>query len=362
MNLDKLDQAKIFLLAFTVQDLKDLCKQHRIKGFSNLNKDEIIEFILKSIPKHTFQSFLMDLEQKSLNLIISQVPKYLKKENPTKLESLRFDEKNNIIMLIFKGFRWEIYTNIQFLNLNKKNETLRLKLNCSCEYAKDGGFCSHFWLGMIWGFRKFKLNTSRWDRFNLPEVFNELVKNLDFKFFYKDNPKQEKIRLYSVEELLKTKLMGKTEFEFKDLEDLSVKEILNFISGTKIMISDNERTKPVKKKLIDLIKDQLEIDEFSKIIFNFKKNSRISEARKISVDIIKLDWGPPLNCYARLRSNKQDEDNLEIIIDNNQIKHSNCHWVYHRKNLCSHLIAFFLDLSNRNLPKTLEYLKEYSKE
>ena len=362
MNFDKLEQAKIYLLAFTVQDLKDICKKYRIKGFSNLNKDDIINLILKSIPNNMFHSFLKDLEQKSLNSIISLVPKYFKKENPTKLESLQFDDKNNIIMLIFKGFKWEIYTNIQFLNLEKRTEPLKFKYKCTCEYAKDGGFCSHFWVGMIWGFHKFNINASRWDKFNLPEIFNELVDKLDFNFFYKDISKQEKLGIYSVEEFLKTKLMGKTEFNFEDLDDLSVQEILNFISGSKIKISENEKVKPVKKKLIDLIKDQFDIEEFSKIFFNFKKISRILEAKKIPIDIVKVDWGPPLNCYARLRINKQEEEeNLDLIIENNQIKHINCHWVYHRLNLCSHLIALFLCLSNRNLPKTLEFLKEYSK-
>jgi len=363
VNLDKLQQAKIYLLAFTIQDLKDICKQYRIKGFSNLNKEDIINLILKSIPNNTFHSFLKDLEQKSLNSIISIVPKYFKKENPTKLESLQFDDKNKIIMLNFKGFRWEIYTNIQFLNLEKKNEPLKFTLNCTCEYAKDGGLCNHFWLGMIWGFRKFNINASRWDKCNLPEIFNELVNKLDFKSFYKDISKHENLGIYSVEEFLKTNLMGKIEFNFEDLEDLSVKEILNFISGSKIKILENEKVKPVKKKLIDLIKDQLDIEEFSKIFFNFKKNSRFLEAKKIPVDIVKVDWGPPLNCHARLRISKQEEEeNLEIIIENNQIRHSNCHWVYHRQNFCSHLIALFLNLSGKNLTKTLEYLKRHSKE
>ncbi len=362
MNFNKVEQAKIYLLAFTVQDLKGICKKYGIRGFSNLNKDDIINLILKSIPNNIFPSFLKDLEQKSLNSIISLVPKYFKKENPTKLESLQFDDKNNIIRLIFKGFKWEIYTNIQFLNLEKKTEPLNFKYKCNCVYAKEGGFCSHFWVGMIWGFRKFNINASRWDKFNLPEIFDELINNLDFKFFYKDTSKQEKIGIYSVEEFLKTNLMGKTKFNFEDLEDISAKEIIKFISGTKIKITENEKLKPVKKKLIDLIKDELDIVEFSKMFFNFKKNSRILEAKKIPVDIIKVEWGPPVNCYARFRMNEQDEKDLDVIIENNQIKHNNCHWVYHRSNFCSHLIAFFLHLSNRNLPKTLEYLKEYSKE
>jgi len=210
----------------------------------------------------------------------------------------------------------------------------------------------------IWAFRKYRINVSRWDKFVLPVKFKELVDELDFKSYDKDIEKPEKSESYSVEEFLKTNLMGKIEFNFEDLEELSVKEILYFISVSKIKSVDNEKGKLMKNKLINLIKDQLDIEEFSKKFFNFKKNSRISEAKKIPVDIINVDWGPPLNCYARLRTkNQEKEENFDIIIENNQIKHDNCHWVYHRFNFCSHLIAVFSKLSNKNLPKTYEFLK-----
>ena len=45
MNFNKVEQAKIYLLAFTVQDLKGICKKYGIRGFSNLNKDDIIHLI-----------------------------------------------------------------------------------------------------------------------------------------------------------------------------------------------------------------------------------------------------------------------------------------------------------------------------
>ena len=362
MSLQKLNQAKIYLLAFTNQILRDLCKSYKIKGFSNLNKEEIIDLILKSIPKTSFDSFLKDIEERSLFTTISLAPKYFLKENPTKLDILHFDDKNNILSLEFKGFRWEIKTNIQFLNLHKKDEPLTFKFNCSCEYAIDGGFCSHFWLGLIWTFQKFSIRTSRWNKTKLPEIFNELKNKLNFKAFYKKTPKLEGVGILSVEDLLKVNLMGKTEFNYEDLEDLSIKEILNFISLANIKISEEEQIKPRKNHLIESIKNQISIEEFNKSLFNFKKNNRISEAKKIPVEVVNLEWGPPLNCHAKLRIIEQNKEViLPIFIENNQIKHSNCHWVYHRQNFCSHLIALFLNLSSRNLSKTLEYLKGYLK-
>ena len=363
MSLQKLEQAKIYLLAFTNPDLKDICKLYKIKGFSSLNKEELINLILKSIPKSTFNLFLEDIEKKSLNTIISLVPIYFLKENPTKLDALHFDEKHNILSLKFKGFRWEINTNIDFVNLHKKDVPLTFKFNCTCEYAKDGGLCSHFWLGLIWAFQKFSIETSRWNRPKLPEIFNELRYKLDFKSFYKEIPKLEKSGINSVEEFLKLNLMGKIEFKYEDLEDLSIKEILTFISQSNLKISEKEQIKPRKNNLIESIKNQLSIGEFNKIFFKFKKNYRISEAKKIPVEIVNVEWGPPLNCQARLSVIKQEEEEIiNIFIENNQIKHTDCHWVYHRLNLCSHLIALFLKLSEKNPLNTLEYLKRFYRE
>jgi len=362
MSLQKLYQAKIYLLAFTNQYLKDLCKLYKIKGFSTLNKEEIIDLILKSIPKTTFDLFLKDIEEKALITTISLVPKYFLKENPTKLDTLHFNDKSNILSLEFKGFRWQVNTNINFLNLHEKDKPLIFKYNCTCEYAIDGGFCSHFWLGLIWTFQKFSIRTSRWNKTKLPEIFNELKNKLNFKAFYKKTPKLEGVGILSVEDLLKVNLMGKTEFNYEDLEDLSIKEILNFISLANIKISEEEQIKPRKNHLIESIKNQISIEEFNKSFFNFKKNNRISEAKKIPVEVVNLEWGPPLNCHAKLRIIEQNKEViLPIFIENNQIKHSNCHWVYHRQNFCSHLIALFLNLSSRNLSKTLEYLKGYLK-
>ena len=362
MSMQKFKQAKIYLLAFTNQSLKDICKIYKIKGFSKLNKEEIIDLILKSIPKTTFDSFLNDIEEKSLIMTISLVPKYFTKENPTKLEVIHFDDKDNILNLKFKGFRWEIDTNLQFLNLNKRNEPLTLKFNCTCEYAKDEGFCSHFWLGLMWAFQKFSIENSRWNKTKLPAIFNELKNKLNFKPFYKEIPNLEKPDIESVEEFLKVNLMGKTQFNYEDLEDLSIKEILTFISEYNLKMFEKEQIKTGKNLLIDLIKNQLSLEEFNKDFFHFKKNIRILEAKKTPIDILNLEWGPPLKCHARLKISKQEEEEiLDIFIQDNQIKHTNCHWVYHRQNFCNHLITLFLKLSSKNLQKTLEFLKKYSK-
>jgi len=139
MDSQKLKQAKIYLLAFTNPVLKDLCRSYKIKGFSNYNKEEIIDLIFKSIPKTNFSSFLKDIEKKSLSQIISAVPKYFLKDNPTILDTLDFNRENNLVKLRFKGFRWEIFTEIYFENLDNKEEPLKFNFKCSCEYAKDGG-------------------------------------------------------------------------------------------------------------------------------------------------------------------------------------------------------------------------------
>jgi len=226
-------------------------------------------------------------------------------------------------------------------------------------------FGSHFWVGLIWAFQKFSIKVTRWTKTILPEVFNEVKGKVNYTQYYKETPKlakltAEKPEILSVEDFLKNNLMGKTQFNYDDLEDLSIKEIKIFISLSNIINTGIEQTKPSKSNLIELIKSELNIEEFNKKFFEFKKNIRISDAKQIPVDLIRIIWGPPLNCLAELKVIKQTEEEvLDLAIENDQIKHTNCHWVYHRLNFCGHLIALFLALSNRNTPKTLEYLKRF---
>lgn len=134
--------ARIHLLAFNNEELKGICKNYKIKGFSKLKKDEIINLIIKSIPQDYFPEFYKQIEINALKLIISYIPKYFSKENPTKLHSLTYNKENQNLELLFRGFNWEINTTLQFLNLNKKNEPLKFNSNCTCEYASEGGLCS----------------------------------------------------------------------------------------------------------------------------------------------------------------------------------------------------------------------------
>ncbi|MFW9971535.1 MAG: hypothetical protein ACFFDF_15175, partial [Candidatus Odinarchaeota archaeon] len=175
MEKSKINSAKIFLLALKNQELKELCKNYKIKGFSGLNKDELIVLLLKSIPKLTFEDFLEKIRKKVLNEMLSVIPKYFLPNNPTILNSLNYDEYNQLLELNFKGFSWNITTILRFLNLFEKSEPLEFNSKCTCEYYKKGGICSHIWTGIIWIFQKFSISPIRWKDHKLPELASELI-------------------------------------------------------------------------------------------------------------------------------------------------------------------------------------------
>jgi hypothetical protein len=155
--------------------------------------------------------------------------------------------------------------------------------------------------------------------------------------------------------------MGKTEFKFEDLGKSSVSEIQRFIEINGLQIPSQSQKKPKKIDLINFIKANLSEKEFNRKFFEFKKQTRISEALKISIERLKVFWGPPLNCEGII---KMQEKNGNVIINvsvkNDKIQHEDCHWIYHRNNFCEHLLAFFLALAKKDEEKTINYLERYS--
>ena len=354
----KLKDAKLYLYALTIEELKELLRLYNVKKYSKLKKEKIIELLINSIPSKDFNDFLLKIQNKSYYEIISIIPKYFKVDNPTRLNKLIFDKKNKVLNLSFKGFSWEIHTRLELLNLNKKSENLKYKLQCDCEYAEKGGLCSHFWTAIAWLLQNNLIKTKRWNKGNFPEILVRIYPSLNFNPFYKESIDDIEER-NNIETILKIKLMGKTDFNYDDLEDLSISEIKEFLDDINL-IDDDILKKSKKSFFIEYIKENLYEKKFKNFFFEFKKSLRLSEARKIPIEIKDLKWGPPLNCLCEIKITENNvTKEYQIIIKNDKILHENCHWIYHRQNFCGHIIALVLFLSKMNYQKTFDFLKSY---
>ena len=164
------------LQSLNVTDLKDICREYEIKGFSRLKKAELIEFIIDSLAEEEMADLI---KQKELVIIGDGIDLAIKKINGEDRETVDaikiVNEKDHEVEILFKGFNWE---NTIFLSINPKNIENPLR-DCDCRIGANMGFCSHFWTAFILSLKQGYFKLSDWTLTNLPNDFEEKIKSIN---------------------------------------------------------------------------------------------------------------------------------------------------------------------------------------
>ena len=158
-----------------VDDLKQICRDFQIKGFSKLKKTELIEFILDSLAEEEISDVI---KNKELEIISSEIDLALKKingEDRESVESIKIVNPDlHEIEIQFKGFNWE---SISFLSITKDNLD-NPERDCDCRVGSNMGFCNHFWVGFIFSLKEGYFKLSDWTLTLLPEGFEKKIKSI----------------------------------------------------------------------------------------------------------------------------------------------------------------------------------------
>ncbi len=174
-QVDNSAYLKYLLQYLNVDDLKKICRDFEIKGFSKRKKSELIDFILESLAEEEFE---VVLEQKELEIISNGVELALKKirgedrETLTEIKTVNPDDHE--IELLFKGFNWE---NKSFLSITSTNIN-DPERDCDCRIGSNMGFCGHFWIGFIFSLKKDWFKLKDWTLTSLPRDFESRIKNI----------------------------------------------------------------------------------------------------------------------------------------------------------------------------------------
>ncbi|MBY8981030.1 MAG: Rho termination factor N-terminal domain-containing protein [Candidatus Lokiarchaeota archaeon] len=177
-EIDNRTYLDFLLQSLNVDDLKQICRDFEIKGFSKFKKSELIEFILDSLAEEELKDLL---EQKEGDIISNEINTALKKINGEDRESITFikviNDKNHEIEFKFKGFNWEVgsYLSITPNNINDPDR------DCDCRVGSNMGLCNHFWVGVIYSLKKNYFKLSDWSLTILPKDFEKNVENIAIK-------------------------------------------------------------------------------------------------------------------------------------------------------------------------------------
>jgi len=174
-QLDDKTYLKHLFQFLNVDELKQVCRDFEIKGFSKFKKSELLDFILDSIAEEELEDLL---KEKELEIISDGINLALKKINGEDRETITdiniVNPKNHEVEIKFKGFNWETssYLSITPKNINNPER------DCDCRIGSNLGFCSHFWVGFILSLKEGYFKLSDWTLTKLPDNFEETIKPL----------------------------------------------------------------------------------------------------------------------------------------------------------------------------------------
>ncbi|MFW9818289.1 MAG: Rho termination factor N-terminal domain-containing protein [Candidatus Thorarchaeota archaeon] len=174
-KLDDKTYLKYLLQYLNNDDLKQICRDFDIKGFSRLKKAELIDFILDSLAEEEFKELL---NQKEIEILSNGIDLAIKKINGEDRESIAeikiVNPSKHEIELKFKGWNWETES---YLAINSKNID-DPERDCDCRIGASLGFCSHFWIGFIYSLKQNWFKLKDWTLTALPDDFESRIKTI----------------------------------------------------------------------------------------------------------------------------------------------------------------------------------------
>ena len=161
--------------SLNVNDLKQICRDFKIKGFSKLTKAELIEFVLDSLAEEEISEVL---NQKEFEIISNGIELALNKIKGLDRESISdikiVNSKNHEIEILFKGMNWEITSYLSITSENFEDP----ERDCDCRIGSNAGFCGHFWVGFIFSLKQNWIKLKDWNLTRLPKDFEKKIQSV----------------------------------------------------------------------------------------------------------------------------------------------------------------------------------------
>lgn len=166
---------KFLLQILNMDELKDVCRSHEIKGFSRYKRSDLIDFIIDSLAEEEMAEYIKENELKILSKPIELgIDKITGKDRESITNIKIVNPVTNEIEIKFRGFNWETSCMLSITNDNIKNP----ERYCECRIGSDGGFCPHFWVGFIFSLKQGYFKLKDWTLTKLPKDLNKKIEKI----------------------------------------------------------------------------------------------------------------------------------------------------------------------------------------
>jgi hypothetical protein len=297
-EIDDRTYLKFLLQSLSVDELKQICRDFEIKGFSRFKKIELIEFILDSLAEEEYTELL---QQKELEIISKDLDLAFKKIRGEDRESISgikvVNPDEHEIELSFKGFNWE---NTSFLSITPKNIN-DPERDCDCRIGSNMGFCNHFWVGFIYSLKQGWFNLEDWTLTPLPGDFEKKIKTI--------------------------KLSEDTIGDVSDKEEKSITIIDDSAAGTILMKFINSPITVYDSKITKIVERESEFQgnvtrfflvslENNKVGPRVKKASDYREEELVDVEELKVRFSERLQSENSFKEEEKIKFNGKLVKDN----------------------------------------------
>ncbi len=161
----------------SVKEIKQYCSKVGIVGHTKMIRDQIVNYITKSLNDEYIRDFIYMIEDKIISKGISNA---IRKIQSNRRENLRFikliNNPKNAIEIITNGYRINYRTSFCINEQSIQDPPHK----CNCKTYKHQGLCDHFWIGFIFSLKMGYFKLDDWTLTPLPDDFEEKIKEIEF--------------------------------------------------------------------------------------------------------------------------------------------------------------------------------------
>lgn len=167
---------KRLLSTATSENLKQICRDYKIKGFSSKKKAELVEFVSISLSDEEFVKVAEENEEKWFSKGIDNAFELINSSFANTFKTFKIvNEEASEVEMEFDWFKEASSAYVKITNKNIDDP----EFDCDCPIGSNGGFCRHFWLGFIFSLKKGFFDLSNWKMVQLPASFKERIENVE---------------------------------------------------------------------------------------------------------------------------------------------------------------------------------------
>ena len=141
---------------FSVDELKDLCKQQGLKGFSKYKKAELVNFISTQTSEEQVPEFMDGAGKAKVVETIGNAAALLGGASVAGERIERIDFDGDRITGNYKGLQWQTEFSARVATIVAPG----FEFSCDCKVSEAGGMCLHFWAAILDLIRQGKLDSA----------------------------------------------------------------------------------------------------------------------------------------------------------------------------------------------------------